>query len=133
MKALRMQHADDPADAITAKTKDIVKLVGVVNPYEVLVAIYTRPRVTSGGIHLPDQNRDEDIHQGKAGLIIAMGSLAFTDDEKNNWGTNPTPKIGDWVAFRGSDSWQLLLGDQHCRMVPDRYVRLILKEPDVVF
>lgn len=132
MKALKMQHADDPAREITAKVRDAAEKIELVNPYEVLVAIYERPNKTASGIILTDRYRGEDIWQGKVGFVLKVGPLAFSKDETHRWGDR-VPQIGDWIAFRGSDSWQFILGEQNCRIVEDRFVRLILEEPDLVY
>ena len=42
-----------------------------------LCAIYIAPEKTAGGIIRPQSNIDEDIHQGKVGLIVGVGPLAF--------------------------------------------------------
>ena len=41
--------------------------------YQVLVAIYVRPKVTKSGIHIPDQTLQEDEYQGKVGLVLSWG------------------------------------------------------------
>lgn len=132
MKALKMQHADDPAQEITTRTHDLLDQIQLVNPYEVLVGIYQRPNKTASGIMLPDKYRDEDIYQGKVGLVLKLGELAFKPDEKHQWPSR-VPKVGDWIAFRVTDSWQLILGGQQCRVVEDRFFRLIVDDPDLVY
>ena len=117
-----------------------------VNPYlpdlgelvqlgDILVALYQRPEKTDGGVFLTDKMRGEDIYQGKAGLIIKMGPLAFADDLEHTppivWPVKPD--IGSWVLFRTSDGWPLVIGEQHCRIVNERGIRMILNRPDVVF
>lgn len=131
-QALRMQHADDPTLEITQRTRELIEQLSLVNPYEVLVGIYERPEKTSSGVYLPERLKGEDIFQGKVGLVLKLGELAFTKDTDRNW-PDVVPKVGDWIAFRVSDSWQLLLGKQACRLVPDTAVRLILEEPDVIY
>jgi hypothetical protein len=63
MPATLMQHDTDPREALLAKIGDLSDIEIFQN--KVLVAIYQRPKVTAGGIHLTDDALDEDLHQGK--------------------------------------------------------------------
>lgn len=126
-----MDHAVDPRVEIRSKVAGHIEQLKIVNPYEVLVGIYKRPEKTATGLYLGDSTRQEDVWQGKVGLILKMGPLAFTETPDHKWPTKP--EVGDWVAFRVGDSWQLSLGKQECRMISDIHFRLILKEPDMVY
>lgn len=131
MKAIKMDTSADSAKEIRDKVADILPHVRLVNPFEVLVGIYKRPEKTAGGLILTDKTRGEDIWQGKIGLVLKVGRLAFTEDTENHWDT--IPKLGDWVALRVGDTWQLILGEQNCRMVRDQHVRFVIDSPDVVY
>ena len=52
---------------------------------QILVAIYIRPEVTQGGIYLADQTIKEDEYQGKCGLVLKSGPLAFKSDDRNDF------------------------------------------------
>jgi co-chaperonin GroES (HSP10) len=113
------------------------KIKGIVQLGDIVVALWqkTSDDQTEGGILLPDGYRDEDIYQGKSGLVIMMGPEAFADDPLASppirWPIKP--KLGDWVVFRVSDGWPFMIGDQSCRLVNERAVRLIVERPDVVY
>jgi hypothetical protein len=78
-------HDEDPREAILKKIGTIPK--GVIQFSRILVAVYQPPMVTktAGGVILTDQMTEEDVteflHQGKVGLIVAMGEQAYVDDE----------------------------------------------------
>lgn len=127
-----MDHLLDPAKEIFEKVQKSLVSVSLVNPYEVLVGLYRRPDKTKGGIYLTDRQKDEDIYQGKVGLVLKMGDYAFSEDNDHKW-PERTPRVGDWVAFRVGDSWPLIVGEQHCRILEDRLFRLILNSPDLVY
>ncbi len=106
----------------------------LVNPHEVMVALWEGDEASKGGIFLPDQHKDENIYQGKTGLIVSLGELAFKDDEDHSWPIKP--KEGDWVAFRGADGFPFVLGGrngQHCRLIHESKVRMIVGSPDEVW
>jgi len=98
----------------------------------VLVATYIRPDQTSGGIHLPDSVLEEDIYQGKVGLVLKMGPAAFEDgDEPRFYGLRAN--VHDWVVYRVGDSWDLTLRQVPCRLIRDDNIRLIISDPKDVF
>lgn len=106
----------------------------LVNPHEVLVALWEGDEKTEGGVYMPDRVKDENIYQGKTGLIIALGAHAFADDAEHSWPVKP--EEGQWVAFRGADGWPMVLGGrngQHCRLLHESKVRLIVGSPDEVW
>lgn len=129
-RALRALHDQDPAQEILDAVSEPLRGISVLGS-RVLVAIYERPRATAGGILLTDTYRGEDVYQGKIGLVIALGDLAFKEDDTHHW--DRVPKVGDWVGFRVGDTWPMLLGKKNCRMIEDVDVRLILTAPDVVY
>lgn len=125
----------------------------------VLVATYIRPEKTSGGIIRPDQAREEDKWQGKAGLILAIGPIAFDFEEiadeahaacRNDpdrdyeahhadaCAAHHIPQVGDWVFFRGSDTWdsglQVAPGvGAHCRFIYDDAIIGKIADPATIW
>jgi len=115
----------------------------------VLVASFIRPEKTSGGIIRPDAVREEDKWQGKAGLILAVGPSAFdfeeleiaedqgfTRDEAR--AMHNIPNVGDWVFFRGSDTWdsglQVAPGvGAHCRFIFDDAIIGRIADPATIW
>ncbi len=124
----------------TAK-EDLLKEVGHVADHvqipgpKILVAVYYRPEKTQGGI-LDPTARKGDSHQGKVGLILRMGPLAFVEDENHKWG-DVKPKVGDWVQFRVGDTapWRLGRDDNgaYLRYVEDVNILAIWDRPDLVW
>lgn len=107
-----MSHIEDPANEIRKRIGDISKIEVLHN--QILVGVYIRPEKTKGGILLTPQTRDEDRYQGKAGLVLKKGPLAFVDDDNNKFhGQNVD--VGDWVFYRVSDGFPLVLNGTLCR------------------
>ncbi len=84
--------------------------------YNVLVALYVKPNKTKGGILLSDQTIGEDRFQGKCGLVLKKGPLAFKYQGQYAF-EGPAPNIGDWIFMRAADGWDLDLKGIACRMV----------------
>lgn len=133
MQALQMVHEIDPADEISAEVKHFVSDVEPLGA-QILVAVYMRPEKTKGGIIVPDSTsgtRTEDRYQGKVGLVLKIGPLAFSEDDKHHWGDR-VPKAGDWILYRVGDTFPFILGKRTCRFVEDVDVKAIVKRPDIV-
>jgi co-chaperonin GroES (HSP10) len=133
-KALQMVHEVDPRKVIYDKIK--MKEAGKLPGFElfgnrVLVGIYERPKQTVSGIHLPDQYRAEDEHQGKAALVLAMGHSAFKSDEHFSFGPDKI-EPGDWVSLWVFDGRKIIINGQLCRIVKDQDIVMKIPAPDAV-
>ena len=142
---VRIVHDTDPRYDITADVTRTLKGVQV-PPYSVLLAMYERdPKKggreakTAGGIIIPQAQKTgtlrEDTYQGKVGLVIKLGKLAFTDDDTHKW-DGFRPAVGDWVAISVGDtySFDIPAGNgesRRCRLVEDGSVKMIV--PDDAF
>lgn len=129
-KKMQMIHEVDPAD-------HILQAIGDLNGFEVmhndvLIAIYMRPEKTQGGIILTDKTRKEDEYQGKAGLVLMKGPLAFVSDENFDF-KGQDVQIGEWVSIWVMDGRKIEINGVLCRMVEDRHIRLKIPKPDSVY
>lgn len=131
MPHMIMDHSDDPKQAlIKALGKDYTDF-NIFNN-QVLCAVYVRPQKTKSGIYLSDRTVDEDKIQGKVGLVINMGPMAFVDDS-NSWFKDVNINEGDWVVFRPSDGWSITINGVVCRILDDTNVRGTIPHPDLVW
>jgi co-chaperonin GroES (HSP10) len=130
-QAVAMLHNADPKRDLQ---KQVDALVNFIQPLGtgVLVAVYQRPTRTAGGIILTDNTRGEDNYQGKVGLVLRMGPIAFEDDATHRFGS-AVPKIGDWIVFNVGETFSFELGKQRCRIIEDVSVRAIVDQPDIVW
>lgn len=127
---LKMLHEQDPAEAIRQVVGDLSNVK--IAPAQVLIATYIRPEKTSSGIILTDNYRQEDVYQGKVGLILKKGALAFTNTAGVDFG-GFNPQVGDWVVTRSVDGTAMGINKHHCRIVDDTCVRAVIPDPDMVF
>lgn len=125
----QMKHDQDPRAALLAKVgAEIPTPIGA----QVCIATYVRPDVTAGGIYRPDSHKAEDIYQGKVGLIIAMGPIAFQEDEKTKFG-GVIPALHDWVLFPVGNTRSFDLNGTPCRMIDDVSIMGIVSRPDSIY
>jgi co-chaperonin GroES (HSP10) len=124
-----MIHAVDPRNELIESIGDISG-IKIYNNW-ILVAVYKRPEKTAGGIILTDNTRKEDEYQGKVGLVLKKGPIAFVDDEKTSFNGQDV-ELGEWIAFRVSDGWSLEVNGVMCRMLQDTQIRMSIPSPDVI-
>ena len=126
----KMEHAVDPR-------KEIIESIGNLDDIKIynnwiLVGVYKRPEKTAGGIILHNDTRKEDEYQGKVGLVLKKGPLAYVDDEKTSFG-GQNIDVGEWTVFRSSDGWTLQINGVLCRMLQDVQIKMAVPKPDIVF
>ena len=131
VKALLMQHDEDPANQIWQQLGGKLDDIEVFGNY-VLLGIYERPEKTKSGIIVTANTRKEDEHQGKSALVLKKGPTAFVSDHNYDF-CGQTVEVGDWVAIFISDGRKLVIDKQLCRLVEDHHIRLKLESPDTVY
>jgi co-chaperonin GroES (HSP10) len=127
---MKMQHDNDPKQDLIDRIGDIAELHLAHNL--ILVAMYIRPEKTASGLFLPDETRKEDEYQGKVGLVLKKGPIAFVDDAVNKFGGFDVT-VGDWVGFRTSDGFQTSINGVLCRLLEDSHIKSKIPSPDYVF
>ena len=125
--------------------KALLDAAGNVGDYLVLhnlllVATYIPPEKTHGGIILPDNSLLENRYQGKVGLVLKKGPLAFKDDKSVNFGGVEIEE-GDWVVYNPSDGTELFIRDRtreqnegiSCRLIDDINIKARVSDPALIY
>lgn len=117
--------------------KDIFRIVGDLSGVQVkwnnvLVATYIRPQKTAGGIIRPDTNVAEDEWQGKVGLVLKIGSMAYQSDDENDF-QGERVEVGAWGVYKVGDAWSVNINGYPCRLVKDSSIRMVVAEPSIIF
>ena len=123
----------DPRAEIMRQVGDLSRIELFHN--QVLVAISMGRDQTEGGVYLPDATKRENEYQGKVGLVLKLGPLAFKDDDRNQF-HGQTVKVGEWIALRPNDGWPCRLGGRKgvpCRVLEDVHVKMRLKDPEDIY
>lgn len=129
MPATAYAHTEDPKQKLLDELGDLSGVELWHN--QVLCAIYVAPEKTAGGIIRPQSNIEEDIHQGKTGLVVKLGPRAFASDTKWQWPDDVSE--GDWVFYKVSDGWPCTVNRVKCRMLEDIDVKGRADHPDRVW
>ena len=125
-----VSNSRDPKQAIFDTVGDLsgVDVIGD----QVLIGIYIRPEKTAGGIIRPTVNVQEDVWQGKVGLVLKWGPDAFRDPEDGIL-YEQRVEIGEWGVFKIGDTMSLNINNYPCRLVRSNTLRLKVKNPNIVF
>lgn len=134
-KLREIASGEDPKDALLEALGDISGLEIFHN--QVMVATYIRPERTSGGIYLPDKTLTEDRFQGKVGLVVKLGPLAFKDAGALVQFGGVTLQEGDWVFYRPADGLELFsvdaTGGVPCRIFEDSQIMGRVPDPAMLW
>lgn len=101
-----------------------------------IVAKWIRDKI--GKIFVPKAAQNEDLYQGKVGLVLKVGPMAFEDDANHNW-YGMRANVGDWVMFGHSDGadFDYSKNGTHdrvpCKMLDEVHVQAILPRPDFAY
>lgn len=105
---------------------------------QVLVGKYVREKVGTSGLIAAEQTKMEDRWQGKVGILLKKGPLAFRSSGNRDFG-DALPEIGQWVFYSASDGRDLNLicvdGLLHCpcRLLEDAEVKGVLRFPGRIY
>lgn len=84
--------------------------------------------------HRTDTTLAEATVQGKVGLVIAKGALAFKDDPERGLCFNgDNVEIGDWVEFDIHHGLQRTIRRLHCRCIKDVDIISVIPDPMSVY
>lgn len=125
-----MSKAVDSKQAILDKSGDLSTIEVLGNM--VLLGVYIRPERTAGGIIRPDMNKEEDLWQGKVGLVLKVGPWAFVDDDNYKFFGSKFD-IGDWGVFKIGDAWPVSINGYPCKLVRDSDLKLKVSDPNSIF
>jgi hypothetical protein len=102
----------------------------------IITATYYMPAYDTlpGGhkFYRSDAGHDEALWQGKVGLVIGKGPLAFLD-EGNVRFHGQNVNIGDWIQYDILEGRQFTLDRVHCRRLKDTQVVLGVPDPALVY
>lgn len=131
-----VEHDEDPKSVLLNKLGALPE--GIVQASRILVAIYQPPMVEKIGSvlltqHMSEEDRDEYVWQGKVGLIVAMGSQAYVDDDSVKF-HGVENRVGDWVWFMPSNGQGCEVNEVPCRVFEsERFINGKIPNPDYVW
>jgi len=115
---------DDGEDPKKVVLDTILPLIEGLHLYRNEVLVVTAPNraKSKGGIIFVDKTQREQRFQGKIGLVVALGEIAFND--KDIWPNEESrPTIGTWIFYRAADTSECAIGGYSCRFINDDKVR----------
>ena len=129
-KIEQISRSDDPKSAIIAAVGDLsgTKVAADL----VLLGTYIRNEKTSGGIIRPKETLQEDEYQGKVGLVLKRGPMAYGDWESPEF-HGEMAELHTWVVYAIKDAWPVQINGTACRFIPYDKIRMQVSNPAMVF
>jgi len=87
---------------------------------------------TDKKLYLPDKTHDEALWQGKIGLVIAKGKLAFRDSDYIKF-EGQNIEIGEWAFYDIMEGRQFTIERVHCRRLKDTQIVGTIEDPRLVY
>jgi len=99
----------------------------------VLIATYVSPNKSKGGIIMTQNTIEEDVWQGKVGLVLKTGKEAFKDSpDEGVFFHGQRANLGEYVVFHIGDAWQVAVNGWPCRLVRDSSIKMKALDPRVI-
>lgn len=136
MMKMEMTYEQNPKDGLLSKLDKAYERVDLFGA-KVLVAtfrrdLYAQDAKTKGGIIVPEKVIKEDIYQGRVGLVLKLGPLAFVEGHDGITFSGKSVKFGDWVFYRPQDGIGTSLNGIHCRILDDDSITGTIDNPELV-
>jgi hypothetical protein len=125
-----ISQSDDPRAAIIEAVGDLS--AAKVTADLVLLGTYIRNEKTAGGIYRPTETLKEDEYQGKVGLVLKKGPLAYADWEEDDV-RGQSAELHTWVVYAIKDAWPVQINGTACRFIPYDKIRMQIPDPSMVF
>jgi len=129
-KIEQISQASNPREAIIVAVGDLsgAKVAADL----VLLGTYIRNEKTAGGIIRPTEVLKEDEYQGKVGLVLKTGPMAYADWEDDAT-RGQMAQLHTWVVYAIKDAWPVQINGTACRFVPYDKIRMQTPTPQMVF
>lgn len=129
------EYAEDPKEFMLSRCRIWMDNIEWMGNF-VIAATYYLPafEILPGGnkFFRSQTSQDEALWQGKVGLVLGKGPLAFVDDERNKF-KGQNVEIGDWILWDIHDARQTTVNRVHCRWIPDVRILGKPKDPKLVY
>jgi co-chaperonin GroES (HSP10) len=103
--------------------------------WRILIMPYIPPRVSKGGIELPDEVHERERLAINVGLVMALGPLAYKDKSKfatsqdRGGGWTPWCKEKDWVLFGKYAGSRFKIDGGELRLLNDDEILAVIEDP----
>lgn len=131
-KVIEVVHDTDPKKVIWKALEGQLERIESLTSGDCLLCIYERPQKMKSGLYMPEtaSRVTEDKFQGCVGLLVKTGP----DFAKHRQALclDKMPKLGSWIFFRRQDAVTTVVGERVMCLLQGDYIRMVLKDPDVV-
>ena len=97
--------------------------------WRILIMPYSPPKISKGGIELPDEVHERERLAINVGLVMAVGPLAYKDAAKFGEAAVPWCKKNDWVLFGKYAGSRFKIDGGELRLLNDDEVLGFVEDP----
>jgi len=130
-KVIEYTEGEDPKQAVFNALGDVLKSFEIMYTNTVLLVTAPIMAKSKGGVLYADTTKKETRFQGKVGLVVMLGEIAF-DDPKYWPNEGSRPKVGDWVFYYNADTIECKINDISCRYIKDNLIIGKVSTPDAI-
>ena len=99
--------------------------------WRILIMPYNPPKITKGGIELPDEAHERERIATVVGLVMEVGPLAYQDTKKFGSGKDKEwCKKGDWVIFGRYTGSRFKIQGGELRLLNDDEILGVIDDPE---
>lgn len=96
--------------------------------WRILILPYAGPKVSKGGIHMPDSVTDTQTRATVVGYVLETGGDAYADKDK--FPNGAWCKKGDWVIYGRYAGARFKIDGGELRLLNDDEVLAVIESPD---
>tara|TARA_R100001594_G_scaffold56020_1_gene89755 strand:- start:6988 stop:7356 length:369 start_codon:yes stop_codon:yes gene_type:complete len=111
-----------------AKEESETAKLPVPTGWRILIMPYIPPKVSRGGIEIPDEVHERERLAINVGLVMAVGPLAYKDLEKFG-GQEAWCKEKDWVLFGKYAGSRFKIDGGELRLLNDDEILAVIEDP----
>ena len=97
--------------------------------WRILVMPYVPPKVSKGGIEIPDEVHERERVATNVGLVMAVGPLAYKDTSKFDLDAKAWCKEKDWVLFGKYAGSRFSIDGGELRLLNDDEILAVIDDP----
>ena len=97
--------------------------------WRILIMPFTPPKVTKGGVEIPDEVHERERLAINVGLVMEVGPLAYKDASKFGDSPQPWRKKKDWVLFGKYAGSRFKIDGGELRLLNDDEILAVVEDP----
>ena len=129
MRTIKMEKAVNNNEWIEDEEKADPEVLPSLPGYHILVRPVSVKSKTKGGLLLPDSVKDDVAYLTTVGKVLAVGDLAYKDEDKDKFPNGKWCDVGDYVCYARHAGQKLYYKGVRLLLLFDDQVMMKVDEP----